>query len=134
MREARSCYDHLAGRLGVALRDGLVASGTLVAVDDRDHVLTGAGRRRLRALGIDPDALTARRRLFARSCLDWTERRPHLAGSLPAAILEAMLRAGWVIHRAGDRGLRVTPACAPGLRHWLDLPAPWPEDAEQSAR
>ena len=129
IREARACYDHLAGRLGVALRDGLLESGTLAPLDDRDHVLTDIGRLRLRAVGIDPDELVGRRRVLARCCLDWSERRPHLAGALPSALLETMLRSGWVVRRSGDRGLRVTAACAPGLRRWLDLPAPWPEPA-----
>jgi DNA-binding transcriptional ArsR family regulator len=132
MREARSCYDHLAGRLGVALRDGLLASGALATVDDRDHVLTSAGRPRLRALGIDPDELAEQRRVFARTCLDWTERRPHLAGALPGAVYAAMLRRGWLVRRPGDRGLRVTPACIPGLRQWLGLPASWPDAAESA--
>ena len=126
MREARSCYDHLAGRLGVAVRDGLLESGCLVAIDERDHAVTEMGCRRLRSLEIDPNALAAQRRVFARSCLDWSERRPDLAGALPAAVYRAMLRAGWLLRRPGDRGLQVTAACGQGLRAWLDLPPPWP--------
>lgn len=134
MRQARSCYDHLAGRLGVALRDGLLESGSLVIIDERDHALTDLGRARLHAIGIDTGQLTAQRRAFARSCLDWSERRPHLAGALPAALLRAMLQAGWLVRRRDDRGLGVSPACAPGLRAWLGMPPPWPDVSSASGR
>src|SRR5689334_10553290 len=83
LAEARTCYDHLAGRRGVELRDRLVAAGAVEQVDDRDHVLTPTGHRVVTALGIEPAGLLASRRVFARSCVDWTDRRSHLAGALP---------------------------------------------------
>src|SRR5262249_19662305 len=73
LAEARTCYDHLAGRLGVELRDHLLAAGAISLVDDRDHVLTGRGRALLHALDISTEHLEASRRILARSCIDWTE-------------------------------------------------------------
>ena len=116
LSEARTCYDHLAGRCGVELRERLLTSGALQRVDDRDHRLTGHGDRVLPDLDIDVDRLRATRRVFARSCLDWTQRHPHLAGALPAAITHAFLERGWLA-RTNGRGLRVSPC----YRHELDL-------------
>ena len=95
MAEARTCYDHLAGRRGVELRDRLLATRALHSTDDRDHALTAHGERLIVALGIDLDQLRPSRRIFARSCLDWTQRRPHLAGALPAAITSTFLTRGF---------------------------------------
>jgi DNA-binding transcriptional ArsR family regulator len=108
LAEARTCYDHLAGRRGVELRNRLIAARALEAVDDRDHVLTATGRRIVSALGIDHARFLASRRVFARSCVDWTDRRPHLAGALPAALTERFIALGWLARREG-RGLRVAP-------------------------
>jgi DNA-binding transcriptional ArsR family regulator len=95
---ARTCYDHLAGRLGVALRDGLVGNGL---ISDQDGLaVTERGWVAFAALGID---VQRPRRALLRECLDWTERREHLAGALPAAILRRAQDAGWVSrdpHRA----------------------------------
>ncbi|HET6951742.1 MAG TPA: winged helix-turn-helix domain-containing protein [Acidimicrobiales bacterium] len=105
LREGRTCYDHLAGRLGVVLTDALGARGWIVhhpAVD-----LTPAGEAALVAAGVDVAGARAARRVFARTCLDWTERRPHLAGALGAAVAAAALDAGWVQRRDG-RSVTVT--------------------------
>ena len=92
LREARSCYDHLAGRAGVALADRLLAHGALVERDS--PFIVPAERRALpRPFGVDPTALTTRRPLV-RACSDWTERRPHVAGALGAALLAALLDRG----------------------------------------
>jgi len=108
LREARSCYDHLAGRLGVAVTDHFVERGT-ITMSDRAFALTARGERFFRTLGIDVDRARADRRSFARACVDWSERRPHLAGSLGASLLERFLSAGWVARNAQDRALRITP-------------------------
>jgi hypothetical protein len=108
LAEARTCYDHLAGRRGVELRDRLIAARALEVVVDRDHVLTATGHRIVSALGIEHARLLASRRVFARSCVDWTDRRPHLAGALPAALTERFIALGWLARREG-RGLRVAP-------------------------
>ncbi|MCT1479108.1 hypothetical protein [Microbacterium sp. p3-SID336] len=108
MRRARSCYDHLAGDLGIAVADHLVEQGLLdedlgsarVAVDE-----VGS------ALGL-PLAVAESTRPLVRGCLDWTARRPHVAGRLGAALLQGMLDAGWVARRSEDRSLRITPVGA----------------------
>ena len=122
-RAARSCYDHVAGALGVALTDRLCEVG---ALDRSSLALLDAAP--LRALGADVEAARAARRPLTRSCLDWTERRPHLAGALGAAVLDTLLEDAWVVRRPGGRALVVTPAGAAGLRDAIGLevsePAP----------
>lgn len=118
LAEARTCYDHLAGRRGVELRDRLLAAGALRTDDDYDHVLTDRGEALMGELGIDTDQLRIGRRIFARSCLDWTERRPHLTGALPAAITRTFLDDGWLTHRS-RRGLRVAQDYDQKLTNWL---------------
>lgn len=107
LRGARTCYDHLAGELGVALTDSL-ARQRLIETGDGSYALTAVGERRLESLGIAVAPLHQQRRAFARPCLDWTERRPHLAGAVGAAIAEHALRARWVTYVPGTRALRVT--------------------------
>ncbi|MGL5929046.1 MAG: ArsR/SmtB family transcription factor [Dermatophilaceae bacterium] len=106
MRAARTCYDHLAGRLGVALTDRLVVRGWL----DLDRLtVPPAGVAGLADwFDLDIDALRARRRPLLRVCVDWTERRPHLAGSLGAELAARAVHRGWVARRPGSRGLDVT--------------------------
>ena len=115
MRRARTCYDHLAGRLGVRLTEALVKRGVLLA-GDAAFILTEAGEETLVRLGVDVAAARASRRSFARACLDWSERRPHLAGALGAALADALLGGGWARRRANDRGLVVTAGGASRLR------------------
>ena len=107
LREARSCYDHLAGRAGVALADDLLARGALIHRDGAFAVPPQAHGHYIERFGVDPGALTSRRPL-ARACTDWTERRPHLAGALGAALLAAMLDMGWLKRRPDGRALNVT--------------------------
>jgi DNA-binding transcriptional ArsR family regulator len=118
LAEARTCYDHLAGRRGVELRDRLLAAGALAAVGDRDHALTERGVQLVAGLGIDVAALRAGRRVFARRCLDWTQRRPHLAGALPAALTERFIADGWLT-RGASRSLRAAPDYDQRLDEWL---------------
>jgi DNA-binding transcriptional ArsR family regulator len=118
LAEARTCYDHLAGRRGVELRDRLLAVDALRMLDDRDHELTSAGRRLMAEMGVELPELDRTRRVFARTCLDWTQRRPHLAGALPAALTHRMLDLGWV-SRATGRGLHVAPDYDRRLDTWL---------------
>src|SRR2546426_4478226 len=93
LKEARMCYSHLAGRLGVALADALVAERWLED-DGRGYRVTTKGERALRALGIEANGRRAQ--VPARRCLDWTERRPHVAGPVGTALAELALRRGWV--------------------------------------
>ena len=122
LRAARTCYDHLAGRLGVAITDALTAAGDLER-DGGDFRLTAAGRRRLTALGVDVAAAQARPRPLARARLHWSERRPHLAGALGAALARRLLDLGWIARRPGDRRLEVTARGAAGLERAFGLRA-----------
>lgn len=112
---ARTCYDHLAGYLGVSVTDALERQH-LIDEEGGSFVLTAAGRRHLFDFGVDVDALSQRRRPLVRSCLDWTERRPHLAGALGAAMTQRMLEAGWVRPQRASRALTVTATGVTGLR------------------
>jgi DNA-binding transcriptional ArsR family regulator len=109
---ARTCYDHLAGRCGVELHDALRGHGWLTEAYD----VTPAGADAFTTWGVDVAAARAGRRTFARPCLDWTERRPHLAGSLGASVTTALVDRGWFVRRATDsRALRITDAGRAGL-------------------
>jgi DNA-binding transcriptional ArsR family regulator len=108
LAEARSCYDHLAGRTGTALRETLLSRGALRAAGARDFQLTDRGLRILAEFGVDPEPILQSRRMLARDCLDWTERKPHLAGALPSALLARFLEVGWLKRHRADRGLTVT--------------------------
>jgi DNA-binding transcriptional ArsR family regulator len=118
LAEARTCYDHLAGRRGVELRDRLLAAGVLRVAGDRDHLLTRHGEQLVAGRGIDLAGLRSGRRLFARSCLDWTERRPHLAGALPAALTARFLADGWLTC-GSSRAVRAAPDYDDRLDAWL---------------
>jgi DNA-binding transcriptional ArsR family regulator len=120
IRHARTCYDHLAGTLGVGLTDTLQHQRVIKATDSA-YQLTESGQQRLESLGLDIAALRQRHRAFARPCQDWTERRPHLAGALGAGIAERLLELNWLQPIPGTRALRVTDSGARGLRDELGL-------------
>jgi hypothetical protein len=112
MRTARTCYDHLAGRLGVALADALVAGGHAEITSDGGMV-TDTGVAFLDRVGIDVAPLLDRRgkrsgRVLCRPCLDWSERRPHIGGALGAALLQAALKKKWVTQDLDSRALGIT--------------------------
>jgi DNA-binding transcriptional ArsR family regulator len=110
LRSARTCYDHMAGTLGVHLHDRLVSLAwlTTTAEDDASYELTPKGASGLDALGIDVDAMRALRRRFAFACLDWSERRSHVGGALGAALLALFVKKKWVAAERDTRALRVT--------------------------
>ena len=110
LREARRCYDHLAGRVGVALHDHAMAQGWLRPDPEqaRAYALTLAGERAFAELGLDLGALRSKRRLLACACMDWSERRPHLGGALGAALLTALLAQRWFMTELDSRALRLT--------------------------
>lgn len=127
LRRARTCYDHLAGRLGVAIADTLVSSGH-VEVQDEAGLITVAGARFFVKAGILlPDVATAaaKKRLVSRPlcrmCLDWSERRPHLAGRLGAAICRHGFEANWLRRIDGTRAVAVTPKGEVGFRKVFGL-------------
>jgi DNA-binding transcriptional ArsR family regulator len=121
---ARFCYDHLAGQLGIALTDAWTRQGWLA--DGESLSLTGAGADGLRGVGVDVDGAIHARRPTTRGCLDWTERRAHLAGSLGAAVGRQFLEAGWVVRHRSGRGLNVTQSGHDLVREaWgIDLAGP----------
>lgn len=112
MRELRSCYDHLAGRLAVKLRRRLLDDEALLVGDSR---LTPDGAALLEAIGIDLAKIASDRRMFCRACIDWSEREPHVAGAVGAAILARFLELGWVRRRPQGRALILTFAGERGL-------------------
>jgi DNA-binding transcriptional ArsR family regulator len=122
LRQARTCYDHLAGVAGITLLDELLRRRWLMLEQkgDRPHYhLTPAGGRALLARGVDLDGARAARRVFAYGCLDWTERRHHLGGALGAAALRALEKAGAIRRSKASRAVTLLKP----LREWLDTPA-----------
>ena len=118
LRAARTCYDHLAGHLGVALADAMVARGQIEWGVDAG-IVTDSGVALLDRLGIDLDAPGKRKtRMLCRPCLDWSERRPHLAGAVGAALCTHCLADGWVRRVDGTRAVTITPK---GQRNVRDL-------------
>ena len=115
LREARSCYDHLAGRAGVALADELLDHGALAHLDGAFVVPAGAETYYRERFGFDPTRLNTRRPLV-RACRDWTERRPHVAGALGKALLDALLDDGSLKRRPDGRALNITRAIVSGER------------------
>ncbi|WP_158887281.1 ArsR/SmtB family transcription factor [Amycolatopsis anabasis] len=139
LRFARTCYDHLAGRVGVAVTAALLDHGALRSVDgipstrrrvadrlsaplaEHPYALGPRAAEVFGALGVDVEGTRTRRPLL-KFCLDWSEQRHHLAGALGAALTEAMLNAGWLLRRRpGHRALRLTPEGAAALRDRLGL-------------
>jgi len=111
LRGARTCYDHLAGAVGVALSDQILRKGWLVP-DTRagadSYAVSKEGDKAFTQLGVDLAATRALRRRFAYACLDWSERRPHLGGALAAALLELALQRKWMLQDPDGRALEIT--------------------------
>lgn len=114
LRFARTCYDHLAGTVGVAIADALVARGHIVLNADGGE-LTDAGTAFLTRFGADLTPPSRSRRIFCRPCLDWSERRYHIAGHVGAEICRCCLDRGWLGRARDGRALRLTPAGRTGL-------------------
>jgi DNA-binding transcriptional ArsR family regulator len=104
LRAARTCYDHAAGTLGVALHDRMHEMGWV----SKTYEISPGGEKALGALGVDVGPVLASRRRFAYACLDWSERRPHLGGALGAAVLGVLLKRKWVVQDLDSRALSVT--------------------------
>lgn len=123
MRAARTCYDHMAGALGVALRDRLRDMGWLSDVPGGQGLydLTVEGTDELAKLGMDVSAARAQRRRFACDCLDWSERRPHLAGAVGAGLLSIALQRKWVVRDFESRVLSVTKIGQREMQRRFDL-------------
>ncbi len=115
LRAGRTCYDHLAGRLGVAITEGLLSRRALLRTGE-DFRLTRAGKELLEDLGADVGSAQSRKRGFALACLDWTERRSHLGGALGAAVSERLFALDWVRRAGPGRAVAVTEQGARSLR------------------
>jgi DNA-binding transcriptional ArsR family regulator len=120
LRWARMCYDHLAGVAGVAVTRALAAH-ELISERDGTFMLTPQGSAGFAAFGIDIGDLRKRRRPLLRECMDWTEQRHHLAGSIGAALAAEMLRRDWLRSQETSRIVTVTAAGHAGLRNWLGI-------------
>jgi len=117
LRAARTCYDHVAGSLGVSLFDACITRGWLARARRSDICdLTATGAAAFEAMGVDVGAARAARRRFAFACLDWSERRPHLGGALGAGVLRLLTRRKWIDQDLDSRVLRVNAAGRAGLR------------------
>lgn len=127
LRVARTCYDHMAGRLGIALADALTARDHIV-LSDGAGVVTESGRAFLCDFGVGFAGPS--KRPFCRTCLDWSERRPHLAGHLGAALFTNALERGWVRRAPGSRALTITPAGHRGFTDAFGLPHDWASPAD----
>jgi len=108
LRKARICYDHLAGELGVAAYEALLHHGVL-AMSHEELGLGESGAEWFERLGVDTDAAARQRRIFCRPCMDWSERRHHLAGSLGAALLSRLHGLKWAARDKNSRVIRFTP-------------------------
>lgn len=127
MRNARTCYDHLAGRLGVAITDAFIEAGHVDLGDDAG-LLSSSGVRLLGKLGLDIAAMETRRgkrpaRVFCRPCMDWSERRPHMAGVVAAALCSHGLEQGWIRRVERSRGIIVTSTGTQMLRETMGIPS-----------
>jgi len=120
LRFARTCYDHIAGHLGVAIADALTANGHIV-LNAEGGELTDTGKKLLARLGADLSPASCGGRVFFRPCLDWSERRYHLAGHVGAEICRRCLELRWFERECGTRVLRLTAAGRRGLRETLGV-------------
>lgn len=108
LRQARTCYDHMAGTVAVKLHDYMRRKDWFDVDGETGYLLSAAGEAGFVQLGMDPELVRKSRRRFACSCLDWSERRPHLGGALGAALMAKLLRDGWIEADLDSRALAIT--------------------------
>jgi DNA-binding transcriptional ArsR family regulator len=120
LRTARTCYDHLAGRLGVALTDALAAK-RYISLSDDGGTTTSRGERFFAAFGIDLAHAARQRRCFCKLCLDWSERRPHIAGALGAKLASRCFDLGWIERVRDTRAVKITRRGVEGFRDALGI-------------
>lgn len=121
---ARRCYDHLAGRLGVAVTQGLQDRGFIVPAAEKQFAVTQSGMAWFGRMGLDVSALKPTRRGLARQCLDWTERRHHLAGPLGVHFMAVLCTSGWLRCSMSSRLIELTSLGRAGLEDQLGISAP----------
>jgi DNA-binding transcriptional ArsR family regulator len=117
---ARTCYDHLAGKLGVSVTQAMVQHGYLVEAE-KSYLLTTEGEQWFRHISIDVSEVTRKRRAFAVPCLDWSERHYHLAGALGAGLASRLFQQGWIVRSPTSRAIRLSDVGQRGLLQELDL-------------
>lgn len=121
MCNARFCYNHLAGRVGVAVTDRLVERGALKP-HGREYELEEQGINMLAIIGVEVSRLGPRNQnVYARQCLDWSERRPHVAGAIGTALAQRFLELGWITRHRDDRSAIITELGQAEFRKWLDI-------------
>ncbi|MEY9978484.1 ArsR/SmtB family transcription factor [Lysinibacillus sp. RC79] len=120
LQGARTCYDHLAGKLGVQLTDSLVNAGYL-KLEEKQFLITSEGAQFFTDFGLDLDDLKRKRRSFSHACLDWSERRYHLAGALGQGMLTHFLSLGWVTRVPSIRAIKVTEKGRAGFKEVFQL-------------
>jgi DNA-binding transcriptional ArsR family regulator len=120
MRRARTCYDHIAGALGVGIADQMIARAFVILGDEAGEV-TPEGDAFLAELGVGLAAIRTKRRIFCRPCVDWTERRSHIGGAVGAAIACRCFEMKWIERVGGSRALSITPAGRRGLMSTFGL-------------
>ncbi|WP_425590375.1 ArsR/SmtB family transcription factor [Fictibacillus enclensis] len=120
IRYARTCYDHLAGNVGVQLTDALLKAGFLEE-EKENFIVPEEGVRFFGEMGIDLERIRKKRRSFSFRCLDWSERRHHLAGSLGNALLERFLQLGWMQRVPQNRAVKITEAGITGLKRTFGI-------------
>lgn len=122
LRVARTCYDHIAGTLGVELHDRMLKLGWIAQAGEADdYIITPKGRKEMSAAGIEPSPVNRERRRLAFGCLDWSERRSHIGGWLGAAILEMASKRKWLVRDLEGRGLTATHFGRQQLRRYFGI-------------
>jgi DNA-binding transcriptional ArsR family regulator len=124
LRLARTCYEHMAGRLAIAVADALTNADYIVVADEAG-LITDEGRRFFCDFGIDLEQTPRSKRPLCRTCLDWSERRPHIAGRLGAALLDRVLDLRWITRTPESSALRITRAGELGFGGTFGLPSHW---------
>jgi len=132
LNAARICYDHLAGRLSVDLTDCL-AGRRYIVIDGEAARLTAAGGRFLGRFGVELARPRSNDHAFCRLCLDWTERRPHIAGAVGAALMQRLFDLGWLERMKRAQAVVVTPSGRRGLRETFGIGAVEPNEVEATA-
>ncbi|WP_098743752.1 helix-turn-helix domain-containing protein [Paenibacillus sp. EZ-K15] len=120
IRQARTCYDHLAGNLGIQLTNSLLSAGVISEAEDQ-YTVTEKGEDFFKAFQIDLGRVKRKRRSFAHRCLDWSERRHHLAGALGHALLERLLELQWIQRVPRTRAIQITPEGKKGLKETFHI-------------
>ncbi|MDQ0270602.1 ArsR/SmtB family transcription factor [Cytobacillus purgationiresistens] len=120
LQEARTCYDHLAGRLGVRITEAMLHAGYLEK-GEKEFVVTDIGEQFFSEFGLNLDEVRRNRRSFARACLDWSERHHHLAGALGTSLMNRFIELGWIAQMPTTRAVKVTARGTAGFKEYFHI-------------